>query len=178
MKKELWLLRHSKAEHSSVYVDFDRPLTKQGVINSHRIGQWLKKQQLVPDIILSSPAIRALTTAMIVAEEISINTKNIELNQQLYFQGIIPIKKVLADYLKLYQRILLVGHNPDLESLLTNLVGSNNEFPTDCLATSSCARLQLINDYEQQLVSGSFVLLSINEVNRLTNIVEQTFESI
>ena len=168
MNKELWLLRHSKAEHSSVYIDFDRPLTKQGVINSHRIGQWLKKQPLVPDIILSSPAIRALTTAMIVAEEINIDTKNIVQNQQLYFNGVIPIKKVLTDYLKLYQRILLVGHNPDLESLLINLVGSNSQYPRACLATSSFARLQLINDYHQ-LDYGCSVLLSINEVNQLSN---------
>ncbi|HWQ82999.1 MAG TPA: histidine phosphatase family protein, partial [Anaerolineales bacterium] len=67
--KKLLILRHAKSswDHPDL-ADIDRPLNKRGLRDAPRIGHWLKHQELVPDVIASSPADRAKTTARLVAE--------------------------------------------------------------------------------------------------------------
>jgi len=63
MSRELLLLRHGKSDWNSGVTDFRRPLKDRGKRGAQRMGTWLWQQDLRPDLILSSPAERALTTA-------------------------------------------------------------------------------------------------------------------
>lgn len=63
MSRELWLLRHAKAKRGEGLEDFDRALKKRGKKAAQQVGEWLQQQQLIPDLIISSPAKRAIDTA-------------------------------------------------------------------------------------------------------------------
>lgn len=65
MKYELLLLRHGKSDWSTGDDDFHRPLKDRGKHAAQRIGVWLAQQKRIPDIIISSPAERALNSAQI-----------------------------------------------------------------------------------------------------------------
>ena len=58
MSRELWLLRHAKAERYDGSEDYDRRLKKRGKRDANCMGEWLKQQGLQPDFVISSPATR------------------------------------------------------------------------------------------------------------------------
>jgi phosphohistidine phosphatase len=122
MSRELWLLRHGKAERFDASEDYDRALKKRGKRDAKRIGRWMEARGLLPDVIISSPATRAIETAKIVCYAIGWDRHNIQQEKRLYDEGIVRVKSVLADCPADLGRVLLVGHNPELEDLLTFLV--------------------------------------------------------
>jgi phosphohistidine phosphatase len=127
MQRELWLLRHGKSDWNVSTPDYDRPLKKRGLKDSERLGAWLRLQHLCPELVISSPALRALTTAKIVCQALSLSEEAIRLDKRIYDEGVERLKKVLADVPEQVKTVLLVGHNPELESLVRYLV------PADCL---------------------------------------------
>jgi phosphohistidine phosphatase len=147
--------------------DFDRPLKKRGKRAAQHIGKWLQQQRLIPDWILSSPAKRALKTAQTVLKAIDAPNLEIEQADRLYQQGFEQLKTVLAECPLEANRVLLVGHNPELEDLLVNLVGVANLPDTEkLLPTAALARLTLPNDWTH-LNAGCARLLSITYAKSL-----------
>jgi len=71
--RQLLILRHGKSDWAVDVDDFYRPLKKRGVESAQKIGHWLSGQSLFPDIIISSPARRALATANEVADIVGIS---------------------------------------------------------------------------------------------------------
>lgn len=167
MGRELWLLRHGKSDRDVVMDDFDRPLKKRGKQAAQRIGAWMRRQQWRPNVVLSSPANRAITTARRVCAAMGLDEQAIQQDNRLYFQGIKQIKRVLADCSADAGRVLLVGHNPDLEELLLDLVGEANVPDTDkLLPTAALARMAMPDDWSI-LEAGCARLLSITYAKRL-----------
>jgi phosphohistidine phosphatase len=161
MSKELWLLRHGKSDRNIAMEDFDRPLNKRGKRAAERIGNWLQQQRLIPDWIVSSPAKRALTTAKIVHKAIVVEGVVITQDKRLYQEGFERLKTVLAECPTEARRVLLVGHNPELEDLLIHLAGAANLPDTDkLLPTAALARLIMPDDWSH-LEAGCARLLSI-----------------
>ena len=144
MNKELLLLRHGKSDWNMDTTDFDRPLNKRGKRNAQRIGEWLNEQKLVPDLIISSPAIRALTTAEIVCEAMEIPVHSIKTETCIYEASLSDLRQLLLHIPDSIQRLLLVGHNPGFESLLSYLA-PNIAIPKDgkLMPTATLAYLQL-----------------------------------
>ena len=161
MRKELWLLRHGKSDRDLAVDDFDRPLKKRGKRAAQRIGAWLEQQRLIPDWIVSSPAKRAINTANIVHKAIAVDGLVVAQDKRLYQEGFERLKTVLAECPLETRRVLLVGHNPELEDLLINLVGAANLPDTDkLLPTAALARLVMPEDWTH-LDAGCAKLLSI-----------------
>jgi phosphohistidine phosphatase len=132
--KTLLLLRHAKSswDHPELK-DHDRPLNKRGKKEAPKVGKYLKANNLIPDLILSSTAHRAHDTAQAVAEACGFN-QPIELNQDLYMSEpacYLDILHMLPDSIN---RVLVVGHNPDLETLLTLLTDAAQHMTTAALA--------------------------------------------
>jgi phosphohistidine phosphatase len=166
MNRELWLLRHAKAKRGEHIEDFDRALKKCGKQDAQSLGEWLKQQLLIPDIIISSPAKRAISTAKIVLKEIGADLTIIE-DTRLYAQGFERLKTVLADCPADAQRVLLVGHNPELEDLLIHLVGLANIADSNkLLPTTAFARLDMPDDWTQ-LDEGVAQLVAITNLKSL-----------
>jgi len=162
MSRELWLLRHAKAKRGDQSEDFDRPLKKSGKQDALRLGEWLKQQLLIPDLIISSPAKRAISTANKVIKAIDTDLTITE-DVRLYAQGFERLKIVLAECPVDAQRVLLVGHNPELEDLLIYLVGlacvaDRNKL----LSTCALARLELPDDWTA-LNADSAQLIAITD---------------
>jgi phosphohistidine phosphatase len=161
MSRELWLLRHGKSDRNLAVDDFDRPLKKRGKRAAQSIGAWLQQQHLIPDWIVSSPAKRAISTAKIVHKALAVEALAITQDKRLYQGGFERLKTVLAECPLEVRRILLVGHNPELEDLLINLVGAANLPDTDkLLPTAALARLVMPEDWTH-LNEGCAKLLSI-----------------
>lgn len=149
--------------------DFDRPLKKRGKKAAQRMGAWMKQQQLIPDAILSSPAIRAFSTAKIICAAIGVDEESIQQDRRLYFEGFERLKTVLSECSMQSRRVLLVGHNPDLEDLLVYLADDSLPDVDKLLPTAALARLRLPDDW-LHLNAGCAQLVSITCAKSLPEI--------
>jgi phosphohistidine phosphatase len=132
--KTLLLLRHAKSSWDQPELnDHDRPLNKRGKKEAPKVGMYLKANNLIPDLIISSTARRAQDTARAVAEESSFN-KPIELNQELYMSEPACYLDILQCLPDSVNRVLVVAHNPDLETLLSLLTDVTQHMTTAALA--------------------------------------------
>jgi phosphohistidine phosphatase len=167
MSRELWLLRHAKAERHPGMEDFDRALKKRGKRAALNLGEWLKQQNLIPDLVLSSPAKRAISTAIRVLEGMDETEITVIQDRRLYGEGFERLKTVLAESSANAHRVLLVGHNPELEDLLTYLLGIAHVPDRDkLLPTAALARLDMPDDWSD-LATESARLLSIIDLRSI-----------
>lgn len=149
MSRELWLLRHGHAEHNGVTIDIDRRLDARGEKEVRQMGGWMAQEGLIPDVVISSPASRAFATAQGIVDSLNLNNMSIIQEKRLYFQGVLTIKTVLSELPSTPQRLLLVGHNPDFENLLVDLVGTNVlSKGNELLPTATLARLSMPDDWK------------------------------
>lgn len=120
-------MRHAKSDWNTHQADFDRPLNEHGKKDAPFMGQELIKRGLIPDLIVSSPAKRAKTTAVKVAKACNYDKENIVWEESFYEsteQNMFNyIKKLPADK----TRVLLIGHNPTIEYLTGMLIESKKE---------------------------------------------------
>ncbi|MDQ3023516.1 MAG: histidine phosphatase family protein [bacterium] len=137
MGKSLLLLRHGKSDWREGEADFDRGLAKRGRLAAVLMGQYLDENDLIPDAIVTSPAVRALSTAEIVQEELD----DIELieDERIYEASIDSLLDVVNGLADEYERVLLVGHNPGFEELADELSGRSDSVLKTCsLAILHC----------------------------------------
>ena len=113
--------------------DRDRPLNKRGKRDAALMGRLLKKEDLVPDIIISSTATRARSTAAPVAKTSGYKGEII-LNKSLYAARPEAYLKVMRGLSDEDVRVLIIGHNPGLEELVEMLTGEIRLMPTCSLA--------------------------------------------
>lgn len=135
--KTLLILRHAKSSWSNPgLADHDRPLNKRGKKDAPRMGELLRHEDLVPELIISSSARRARSTAELVAEHSGCEGP-LWLERDLYAAGAEAYLGVLVAIPDEYRRVMVVGHNPDLEELLEALIGEYERLPTAALAQVS-----------------------------------------
>ncbi len=154
-QKELLLLRHGKSDWKTDRSDFYRPLTQRGKHNAQQMGEWLLRQQLQPDLIISSPALRALSTAEICCEAMGIATQSIKTDETIYEASLSNLIQLLGKTPNQRQRLLLVGHNPGFEQLLSYFVPTI-AMPDDfkLMPTSALAYLQV--DSQWSALKGNY----------------------
>lgn len=132
--KTLLILRHGKSSWDDNSIpDHDRPLNDRGLRDAPRVGVMLKEEALLPDVILSSTALRAKDTAHLVAQQCGL-TKAIKLIPDFYPgtpTDYINTLKKLDDKI---MRVMVVGHNPGLEELFATLTGARQVLDTATLA--------------------------------------------
>lgn len=132
--KRLFLLRHAKSSWKDPdLTDHDRPLNKRGKRDAPRMGKLLSDEGLIPDLILSSTALRARNTAELVAKA-SGYPGAIELSGDLYHADVPTFLAVLQELFYDYSGVLLVGHNPGIAEFLYVLTGQSEQMPTAALA--------------------------------------------
>lgn len=132
--KTLLLLRHAKSSWDEKEVhDHDRPLNKRGKKDAPMVGKYLKENDLVPDLIISSTAKRALDTAQAVLEESGF-TGQVDRYQDLYLSDTACYLDILSSLPPEANRVLVVGHNPDLDDLLSLLTDVTQHLKTAMLA--------------------------------------------
>ena len=122
--KTLYLVRHAKSswKHPELN-DFERPLNKRGRKDAPAMGQFLRRKEITPDIIISSPAVRALLTTEIISESLSYPLNLIVYSDDIYEGSLSSLFKILSGIKNKFNRTIMVGHNPgmtDLANALTN----------------------------------------------------------
>ena len=118
MFRSLVLVRHAKSSwEGSNLQDFDRPLNKRGFENAPMMGQRLACNKYSADSIISSPAVRAITTAEMIASEIGFDKNHIRQEPAIYEAGISALLYVIANIDENDQYVMLVGHNPGITYL-------------------------------------------------------------
>lgn len=131
--KTLLILRHAKSSWKDEGLpDHDRPLNKRGKRDAPRVGRLILQQGLVPDLIVSSTAKRARSTAKRVAKACGY-AGEIRLTPHFYHAPAGTYIEVLNHLPDDYWRVMVVGHNPGMEELMARL-GRNCEMPTAALA--------------------------------------------
>lgn len=131
MAKRLLLIRHAKSDWgNSDLRDFDRPLNKRGKANAPEMAERLVKQQIVPDQIVSSPALRAITTAKVFAEAWQISSDQIKLAPNIYEASVQTLLALVNNFDEKYHQVALFGHNPGLTDLVNYLAAHLDNIPT------------------------------------------------
>nr|VFJ58388.1 MAG: phosphohistidine phosphatase [Candidatus Kentron sp. DK] len=159
--RELLLLRHAKSDWGTqADSDFERPLSRRGARDAPRVGRWLKARNLAPDLVVSSPAARARRTAGAACGAMGIPEDRIVWEPRVYDAVPGTLLTVLGACVGV-ARVLLVGHNPGLESLLRYLCRSL-PLPPDgkLLPTATLAHIAMPSDW-QMLQPGSGHLVSL-----------------
>ena len=133
--KNLLLLRHAKSDWGVYYeTDHDRPLSPRGKSAARLIGSYLASVGPLPEVILTSSALRAKTTAEM-AKESGSWPSSIVSSRDLYGAEPESILHLLQQQEDSIETLMLVGHNPTWESLAHLLIGGGSlRFPTGALA--------------------------------------------
>jgi phosphohistidine phosphatase len=131
MAKQLLLIRHAKSDWGNASLsDFDRPLNKRGKKNALEMAERLMKQKIAPQLIVSSPALRALTTAKFFADTWQVPLKKIQLEPSIYEANVRTLLSVINDLDNKYDVIALFGHNPGFTDLVNYFGGHLDNMPT------------------------------------------------
>lgn len=163
MTRELLILRHGKSDWDAGADDFNRPICDRGKRGAQRVGVWLLGQQSVPDYVISSPAIRAITTAEKTAKVMDLDVRDIVTDVRIYNADRDALLAVLQDCPEQAGRVMLVGHNPGLEQLLRYLADDLSVAgDRKLLPAAAVARLRMPACWDaSKLTAGCAQLLSL-----------------
>lgn len=121
--KRIFVLRHGKADRTHFDKDYNRVLKNKGIDDSNRMGDFLKKQSGGIDLIIASGALRAKQTADLVHAKIMGNTV-LKYDDRLYDNGVNGMFEILKEMDDAVETVLFVGHNPTLESFISEMVSN------------------------------------------------------
>ena len=132
--KTLLLMRHAKSswKHHDLK-DHDRPLNKRGKKDAPLMGKLIHEKELIPQIILCSSANRARLTAEGMLDDIDYKGE-IRYLDSLYLAEVPAYIEEINNLPDEMERVLVIGHNPALESLLQILCSQVESLPTAALA--------------------------------------------
>jgi phosphohistidine phosphatase len=134
MALTLMLLRHAKAKRPEDGVeDFDRKLSKRGREAATELGKLMKRDRLTPDLALVSSSKRTRQTWERVAAELGVEVPAREMGA-LYLAAPSRLFETVQCTPAEISRLMVVGHNPGIETLCARLTGEKHEFPTCALA--------------------------------------------
>lgn len=140
---DLYILRHAKSSWKDLDLDdFDRPLNKRGKLNAAQMGRYLSERNVRPQMVLCSKAKRCKQTLKRLLAEGFSPSQQVFLNR-LYLASSSEILEEIRNTSDTVKSLMVVGHNPGLESFIEKLVEDKNnadylsileKFPTCALA--------------------------------------------
>ena len=132
--KTILVLRHAKSSWDDPdCADHDRPLNKRGEKDAPWMGKLLKKAKLLPDLIICSTAKRARKTVEAVADKAGYKGE-IQYTGDFYMADPEDYLKALQNVSDECDCVMVVGHNPGMQELVSELSGRDETFPTAALA--------------------------------------------
>lgn len=121
MKRKLLLIRHAKASHEHGYIDFERPLTTSGIQDAEMMAQRLITKKEIPQLLISSPALRTISTANIFSQHFLM--PHAQTNKDIYEASPLTLLKTINNFPDDLHYIGLVGHNPGVSEIHYYLTG-------------------------------------------------------
>jgi len=167
---QLLIMRHAKSDWNTNYgSDFDRPLSKRGLRDANAMAVWLMDNELIPDKIVSSPARRAKQTSSLLMNGAKMDEHSIIWDGRIYEAGLGDLLEVIDSHCAGARRLLIVGHNPGLDSLVMYLAKNDPEFTSSgkLMTTAAIA----VMDYEAGIIStndGAAMLIELMRPKQLS----------
>lgn len=126
MAKQLLIIRHGKSDWAEAgMADFDRPLNHRGNKNAPEMAERVIRKDLVPELVVSSPANRALSTAAHFSGTWQMPLENIQQEPSIYEANVTTLLKVVNLLSNAVDRVALVGHNPGLTDFVNYLADAH-----------------------------------------------------
>ncbi len=155
--KTLTLMRHGKSSWKHDVTDRERPLNQRGKNDAKLVANHFMKQNVVPTIIFSSPAKRALNTCKIFIKASNLPETSIRVDEDLYDFGGESVVNFIKNLPDSCSDIMIFGHNHAFTSI-TNIFGS---IFIDNLPTSGLVKINFEVDYWREIKSGQTELILI-----------------
>jgi phosphohistidine phosphatase len=138
--KFLTLIRHAKSSWKNPQLtDFERPLNKRGENDAPRMAERFRACEPSPDLLVSSPAARALETARVFARELGHPLSRLALREDVYDAGVSDLLRVVQSFDDRLDHVAVCGHNPALTELCRLLTAA----PIDNIPTCGIAQIRL-----------------------------------
>jgi len=160
MSRELYILRHAKSDWAAgAAEDSERPLNKRGRKDAPRMGSWMREHYLYPGIVYCSTAVRARETLEAVARELALPQERIILLPNLYLANLEALLRVLREIPVQESAVMIVGHNPGLDELVTYLSSAPVPYSdSGKLMTTAClAHFKLPQEWNDLKGKGELV---------------------
>ena len=159
MGRQLTIVRHAKSSWSDTGLsDFDRPLNDRGLKNAPEMGRRLAEESYSVDRIISSPAMRAITTAEIIASEIGFDAKQIVKHAEIYEASVDTLLSLITSFEGKTKSVMLVGHNPGFTVLCNYLSNAS----IDNMPTCSIAQIKFDVDTWKSITEHSGKLIDFD----------------
>lgn len=135
--KTLYIVRHAKSswDHPGL-ADDERPLLQKGIKRTLKIAGFLKEKEILPDLMISSHAVRAHETAKIIAGIIGISEDNIIITSKLYHGSADHIYNELFGLPNNIASVMIFGHNPTFTSFANHFLDNKIDWlPTSAVVS-------------------------------------------
>ncbi len=121
--KKLYLARHAKSSWKIEGVaDRDRPLKGRGIRDAHGTSEWLYSQGELPDVLISSPATRALHTCLIFAKNLDYHFNDIHINEDIYMASTKKLWELVRNLDDKFDAPMIFGHNPTITDFVNKCI--------------------------------------------------------
>ena len=138
--RQLTIVRHAKSSWDDPDLsDFERPLNERGRRDAARMASWTRQAVGIPDRMVSSPAVRALSTAHCFAEAFGIDSEQVLIQARVYEATLGALLRLLRGFENSEPHVMLFGHNPGLSELTRTLA----RCPFEGLPTCAVVQLEL-----------------------------------
>lgn len=141
--KELILVRHAKSDWTNESIkDIDRPLNERGYTDAYHLSDWYKQEYKVPQLIISSPATRAINTAFIFCRSFGIPESHVRIIPELYESTARDYLKVISNLEDSVHQVMIFGHNPATTNLTNEL---NSDLLFENIPTCGIVKIDFIH---------------------------------
>jgi len=174
--KMLYCIRHAKSswEHPSLE-DIERPLAPRGMKATSDVAQVLAAFKIFPELILTSPAQRAIQTAtgLVASFPLSQQSIPIQKDSRIYESSWEMLLKVLQEVPDVLETVAIIGHNPSLEDLVENLCSINSDHFIR-MPTAAVLYLSFEQFHWNQIQPGSALLQGLIPVRMTRRLLKQS----
>ena len=152
--KTLYVVRHAKSSWDDAGKDdFDRPLNERGKRDAPRMGKRLKEKDIIPHLMLSSPAKRAISTCKRICEVLKYPEEKIKTDRELYHANEEEILEVVRQTDDKYSSLMIFGHNPGLTDFV-NAMMDDEAHAIDNLPTCAVVSFKINTDSWRKIQMG------------------------
>ena len=130
--KQLHIARHGKSSWDDSNIsDIDRPLSERGVNNAYMMAKRLLDKDNIPDLLISSPAVRALSTAVIYMRVLDMPSDSLQINEDIYMGYVDDLIRIIRSIDDKVSNLVIFGHNPTFTVLANRfLIQPIDNIPT------------------------------------------------
>jgi phosphohistidine phosphatase len=146
--KKLIFVRHAKSDWGNESLkDIDRHLNDRGYDDAYLMAKWLGENIGIPDLLMSSPATRAISTAFIFARHLGVPESKVKIAEGIYESTSAELLGVISQSDNAHSVVCIFGHNPTLTTLANEL---NKDLAFDNLPTCGVIAIELnINSWKE-----------------------------